>query len=224
MFCTDCVFRVRVGSAEITEVPGTGMEVTEVPGRYTDVFTCIRTRVRVLYKCIPVLGYSTSAYLYPGTLQVHTCTRERELTEVPGTGLKPSSHTAVAGTGMEVLQNSQMFPVRVWKSYNTPYPYPGIFTRAYPYPGCCATGVHNLSKGVSGAVRTEAYRRYIPAVLPAPDTLVSSVRHQYRYRTLQQLRYDINTDTGHFDNFVTTSIPVPDTSTTSLRHPYRHRE
>ena len=158
MFCTDCVFRVRVGSlTEITEVRGTGMEVTEVPGRYTDVFTCTRTRTRVLYKCtpvpgystsaylypgtlqvhtcnrvlykcipvpglykcIPVPGYSTSAYLYPGTLQVHTCTRERELTEVPGTGLKPFSHTAVAGTAMEVLQNSQKFPVRVWRSCST---------------------------------------------------------------------------------------------------------
>ena len=76
MFCTDCVFRVRVGSlTEITEVLGTGMEVTEVPGRYTDVFTCTRTRTRVLYKCTPVPGYSTSAYLYPGTLQVHTCNR-----------------------------------------------------------------------------------------------------------------------------------------------------
>ena len=34
-------------------------------------------------------------------------------------------------------------------------------------------------------VRDEAYRRYIPPVLPVLDTSVSSVRHQYRYRTFR---------------------------------------
>ena len=43
----------------------------------------------------------------------------------------------------------------------------------------------HTKRGVFGAVRTEAYRRYIPPVLPVPDNLVSSVRHQYRYRTLR---------------------------------------
>ena len=42
-----------------------------------------------------------------------------------------------------------------------------------------------VHKGVFGTVRTEAYRRYIPPVLPVPGTSVSSVRHQYRYRTLR---------------------------------------
>ena len=40
-------------------------------------------------------------------------------------------------------------------------------------------------KGVFGTVRTEAYRRYILPVLPIPDTSVSSVRYQYRYRQLR---------------------------------------
>ena len=42
-----------------------------------------------------------------------------------------------------------------------------------------------LCKGVFGTVRTEAYRWYVPSVLPVPRTSVSSVRHQYRYRTLR---------------------------------------
>ena len=71
--------------------------------------------------------------------------------------------------------------------------------------------------------------------IPVPDTSVSSVRHQYRYRTLRSLRYDINTGTGHFGKFgttwipvppvpVKTFIPVPDTSVSSVRHPYPYRE
>ena len=114
----------------------------------------------------------------------------------------------------------------------------------------------------SGTVRTESYRRYIYTAgitctgrfgkfdttsIPVLDTSVSSVR-QYRYRTLQQVRYDINTGIGHFGkvgttsipvlpvpvqtfdnstrhfgNFGTTSIPVPDTSISSVRHQYRYR-
>ena len=64
-------------------------------------------------------------------------------------------------------------------------------------------------QGVFGTVRTDAYRRYIRPVLPlpnhfgkfgtisipVPDTSASSVRHQYRYRTLRQVRYDISTGT-----------------------------
>ena len=41
----------------------------------------------------------------------------------------------------------------------------------------------HTKKGVFSTVRTEAYQRYIPPVLPVPDTSVSS--HQYRYRTLR---------------------------------------
>ena len=80
----------------------------------------------------------------------------------------------------------------------------------------------HTKKGVSGTVSTKANRRYIPPVLPAPDTSVSSV-HQYRYRTLRSGRYDINTGSGHFGKFSTTSIPVPDTSISSVRHQYRYR-
>ena len=67
------------------------------------------------------------------------------------------------------------------------------------------------------------YRRYIPPVLPVPATWVSSVRHQYRYRTLRKVRYNINTGTGHSGKFSTTSIPVPDTSVSSVQYQYRYR-
>ena len=75
---------------------------------------------------------------------------------------------------------------------------------------------------MQGCVRYGTYRG-IPPVLPVPDTSVSSVRHQYRYWTLRQVRYGINTGTGHFGKFGTTSISVPDTSVCSVRHQYRHR-
>ena len=102
-------------------------------------------------------------------------------------------------------------------------------------------------QGVFGTVRTEAYRRYLPPVLPVPDSSASSVRHQYRYRTLRYVRYDINTGTGHFrkfdiiripcrryryrlytgtghfGKFGTTSITVPDTSVSSVRHKHRYQ-
>ena len=77
--------------------------------------------------------------------------------------------------------------------------------------------------GVFSTVRTEAYHRYMPPVLPVPDTSVSSVQHQYRYRTLRYVRYDINTVTGHFGKFGTRSIPIPDSSISPVRHGYRYR-
>ena len=40
-------------------------------------------------------------------------------------------------------------------------------------------------KGVFGTVRTKAYRRYTPPAYPVPDTSVSSVWRQYRYRKLR---------------------------------------
>ena len=52
-----------------------------------------------------------------------------------------------------------------------------LVSRMYEY--------YEYSKGVFGTVRTEAYRQYIPPLLPVPDTSVSSVRHQKRYRTLR---------------------------------------
>ena len=46
------------------------------------------------------------------------------------------------------------------------------------------------SNVVFGTICTEVYRRY------------------YWYRTLRQVRYDINTGTGHFGKFGTTWMPV----------------
>ena len=59
--------------------------------------------------------------------------------------------------------------------------------------------------------------------IPVPDTSVSSVQHQHRYRTLREVRYSITTDIGHFGKFGTTSILVPVSSVRSVRHQYRYR-
>ena len=64
------------------------------------------------------------------------------------------------------------------------------------------------------------FGKFGTAPIPVPDASVSSVQHQYRYRTLGQIRYGINIGTGHFGNFGTT-IPVPDSSVSSV-HQYRH--
>ena len=45
--------------------------------------------------------------------------------------------------------------------------------------------------------------------ISVPNTSLSSVRHQDRYRTLRKARYDTNTGTGRFSKLDTTSIPVP---------------
>ncbi len=45
-----------------------------------------------------------------------------------------------------------------------------------------------------------------------PDTSVSLVRYQYRYRKHPNVQYDMNTCAGYFGKFGTTSITVPDTS------------
>ena len=60
------------------------------------------------------------------------------------------------------------------------------------------------------------------------------VRHRYRYRTLREVRYHIETATGHLGKFgsmpipvqpepIQTLIPVPDTSVSSVQHQYRYR-
>ena len=49
----------------------------------------------------------------------------------------------------------------------------------------------------------------VQTFIPVPNTWVFSVQHQYRYRTLRWVRYDINTGTGNFGELGTTSQPVP---------------
>ena len=94
-------------------------------------------------------------------------------------------------------------------------------------------GTRYSSIKLQGCVRYGTYR-YIPPVLPVPNTWVSSVRHGYRYRryrfrlsyryhTLRQVRCSINTGTGHFGKFGTASIPVPDTSVSSVQYQYQYR-
>ena len=49
-------------------------------------------------------------------------------------------------TGMEVFLRTQKFRVGIRTLHPYPHPHPGIFKRAYPYPGYCATGILNLQK------------------------------------------------------------------------------
>ena len=86
--------------------------------------------------------------------------------------------------------------------------------------------------------------------IPVPDTSVSSVRPQYRYLTIREVRYDVNTGTRHCGKgilpytggiyptevvwyglntlpnnpvwFGMKSIPVPDTLVSSVRLQYRY--
>ena len=51
--------------------------------------------------------------------------------------------------------------------------------------------------------------------IPVPETSVSSVQHQCRYRTLGNL----HTGTGNFGEFGTTPMPVPDTR--ELRYDFK---
>ena len=41
-------------------------------------------------------------------------------------------------------------------------------------------------------IGTGHFGKFGTTSIPVPDTSVSSVRHQYRYRTLRYVRYDIN--------------------------------
>ena len=86
--------------------------------------------------------------------------------------------------------------------------------------GCVRYGAYRGIPPVDIAVITGT--EHIPPVVPVPDPSVSSVRHQYRYRTLRYVRYDVNTRTGHFGN-CGTSMPVPDASISAVRYGYRYR-
>ena len=55
--------------------------------------------------------------------------------------------------------------------------------------------------------------------IPTPETSVHLVRHQYRYRKLRQVRYDINTGAVPVHAFLT----VPDTWVSSVHLQYRYR-
>ena len=100
-------------------------------------------------------------------------------------------------------------PVYVPKTVPVPVPVPVhqcqyLTLRLVRYDFHTATG--NFAK--FGTIWIPVPPVLVQTFMPVPDTSVSSVRYQYRYR--------------HFDNF-STSIPVPDTSISSVQHPYRYR-
>ena len=74
----------------------------------------------------------------------------------------------------------------------------------------------------TGITGTGHFGNFGTTSIPVPDKSVNSVRHQYRYRTLRYVRYDMDagtagtgtgfhTGTGNVGKFGTASIPVPDT-------------
>ena len=100
------------------------------------------------------------------------------------------------------------------------------------FPRACS--VRYVPRHTAGITGTGHLGKIGTTSIPVPDTLVSSARHRYRhrryryglsyrYQTLQEVRYNINTGTGHFDQFGTTSVPVPDTSGSLVQHRYRYR-
>ena len=60
----------------------------------------------------------------------------------------------------------------------------------------------------------------VQTLMPVPGLWVISVQHQYRYRTLRYVWYDINAGTGPFGTLGATSEAVPDTSVNSLQPKY----
>ena len=120
---------------------------------------------------------------------------------------------------MVFLEHTNNSSIRVHEPY-----------RCCMYQGCVRYGTYRGISAVytGGITGTGPFGKFGTSI-PVPDTSVSSVRHQYRYRTLRKVRYDMDTgttgtgtgldaSTGHFGNFGT-SIPVPDTSVSSVQHP-----
>ena len=62
--------------------------------------------------------------------------------------------------------------------------------------------VRYVPKHTPGITGTGHFGKFGTTSIPVPDTSVSSVRHQYRYRALQEVRY-IHTGTVHFGKFGT---------------------
>ena len=112
----------------------------------------------------------------------------------------------------------------------------GIYRRYYRYRALryvrydTNTGIGHFGK--FGTIWIPVPSVPIQTFIPVPDTSVSSVQHQYRYRTLRYVRYDSNTGTGHFGKFGTTSIQapplpiwtsVPKLVPVSVQHRHRYR-
>ena len=182
LFCRVCVLRVRVWKSHVTYLQKFRVRVWKsyrthrVRGRYTNVAPVPAPAPGYFFKGIPVPRVlchgRTELAQAPGTgiNVIHNL-----LAEVPGTGNTPGMVLSVpyrtqpfrlpkfrVRVRMKVLQNSQKFRVRVWKSYRThrksregirmlystrTRPRPRVFhKRAYPYSGHCATGEQNLEK------------------------------------------------------------------------------
>ena len=94
--------------------------------------------------------------------------------------------------------------------------------------------VHTRPVYTTGTTGTGHIGMFGTATIPVSETVLSSARHQYRYRTHCYVRYDIHTDTAHFGKFDTIWLPVPNTSATpstpvadnsmcSVQRRYRYR-
>ena len=84
------------------------------------------------------------------------------------------------------LQNSQKFRGGTRILYPYPYPHPGIFTRAYPYPGYCAMGVQNLQKFRVRVIPRVWFCKY-PTVYPAEHNFFTCKSSGHGYGSLTEL-------------------------------------
>ena len=184
---------------------------TDLPTRlaspsYSNPAKSLRSQLRFAQICLTPAGNSASITLGCRGLQ-----EPQALFEAIAFVFQAFHHRwcEVPGTGRGVSQHLQKFRARVWKSYRTRRcsrcgfgslttlrtrtrgflqghtRTPGVVPRAYityqmVFP------VRYIPRHTAGIYR-RSYR--------ASETSVSSVRHQYRYRTLRQLRYDIHTGT-----------------------------
>ena len=77
--------------------------------------------------------------------------------------------------------------------------------------GCVRYGTYRGIPPIytTGNIGIGHFGKFSTTSIPVRETSVSSVRRQYRNRTLRKVRYNINTCTGHFVKFGTIRIPVP---------------
>ena len=130
---------------ELTEVPGTSMEALRNPQKF-------RVGTRMLYPYpYPHPGIFTGAYPYPGYCATSVQNLQKFRVRVPRVWF------CTYLTEHNLFTHVQKFRVGIRMWYRYPNPHPGMFKRAYTYPGYCATDVQNLQEF---RVRVWMYRTY----------------------------------------------------------------
>ena len=112
-----------------------------------------------------------------------------------------AEHREVPGTSVEVLKKLTEVPGRCTNAVPVPYPHPIIFTRAYPYPGYCATGVQNLQE-----FRARVMPRVLFCTYPTEHNVFTHRSSGYVYNgSLAEL----TEVPGRYTNVVPVPVAVP---------------